>query len=1254
MGIAVKTSPKFSALALLLACSPAAFAQGFTPEEAAKRMQLPEGFTVRVVAAEPTIRQPVSMSFDSRGRLWVLQYLQYPNPAGLKPVKQDQYLRTIWDRVPEPPPAGPKGADRLTILYDPDEHGVYRKSKDFVGGLNLACGFCIGNGGVYVVQPPYLLFYPDKDEDDVPDGDPQVLLSGFGLDDTHSLANSLQLGPDGWLYGAAGSTSTCKIPNPANLKEIVEFQQGIWRYHPKSKVFEMFSEGGGNTYGLDFDKHGQAIAGTNFGNVAMLHQMQGAYHIKGFSKHGPLHNPHTYGYFDHVPYKNFKGGHVTCGGIIYQGDTFPKEYQDQYIAANLLSNCVNWHKLTPNGSTFKAEHGGDFLTANDTWFRPIDLMLGPDGSVYVADWTDKRAAHRDPIDSWDKTNGRIYKIEYKGTPKYPTFDLRTKSSPELVELLKHPNAWWRREARRLLGERGDVSVVVELKKLIETGRDTTALEGLWALHAVIGLNDATAAKLLRHGDEHQRAWTVRFLGDRPRTKQEFPNYSPPGADVSPDLVNRLLELARSDPSALVRAQLACTAKRLDRSPGLALASALAARDEDANDAYIPLLIWWAMEPHFAIPALAHQRIGLTSSSKMRDFLAERIARRTAAADLETVDTPDNRTDPDPPELRKNKLVYTPEFILRASEHLHPAMLRGVEMALDGRSFQKLLPEMDEWLNKLVGKHPTDENLFRIRLRFNHGDALATAHGRIADAKRPEGERVKLIQLLGQIRRSESLPVLMTAFREEKSDALRIAAIAAAQSFGDQKVSIALLAAFPKLTGTLRAQSLASLFSRPATALSLLELVEAKAIDPASIPVEHLRVAMDFKDSKISTLVEKHWGKVGPATPGEKLARIASLNAAIPRGTADLAAGKDLFAKHCIVCHTLFGEGGKVGPDLTTADRKNRQYLLTHIVDPSAYIRPEFVSHKIDTADGRAITGLVESGSGESIALLNVIDNKPQRTVIAKKDIDKMVPLAVSLMPEKMLDAMTDADVRNLFAYLMIDEKKAPPAKAAGGKTFKVMLISGSLEYKSDESLPLLQKYLEENYPIQCVRAFRKTDTDIPGLDKLAECDAAIFFTRRLKIDGEQLDAIKKFVESGKPVVGIRTASHGFQNWLEMDKLVFGGDYKNHYGAGPKCEVKIVEAAKDHPILKGVKPYASTGSLYRNAAVEKDATVLLTGTSPEHTEPIAWIRERKLGEKVQRVFYTSLGHPDDFADANFLKLVGNGLAWTLKIEAPVPK
>jgi putative membrane-bound dehydrogenase-like protein len=326
-------------------------AQGYKPTEAAGCMTVPPGFEVKLVAAEPLVRQPVAIDFDDRGRLWVIQYLQYPNPAGLKRVKVDRYSRTLYDRVPEPPPRGPRGADRITILEDPDSHGRMRRARDFVNGLNLASGFAFGHGGVFVLQTPYLLFYPDRDGDDVPDGDPVVLLEGFGMEDAHSVANSLTWGPDGWLYGCQGSTVTARIGG-------IEFQQGVWRYHPLTHRFELFCEGGGNSWGLDFDREGNLLYSTNVGGFTMLHGVQGGYYWKSFGKHGPLHNPHAYGYFDHVLHQNFRGGHVTVGGILYRGDSFPSRFRDKYIAADLLGHNVYWHDLMCNGSTFRSRHGG--------------------------------------------------------------------------------------------------------------------------------------------------------------------------------------------------------------------------------------------------------------------------------------------------------------------------------------------------------------------------------------------------------------------------------------------------------------------------------------------------------------------------------------------------------------------------------------------------------------------------------------------------------------------------------------------------------------------------------------------------------------------------------------------------------------------------------------------------------------------------------------------------------------------------------
>jgi type 1 glutamine amidotransferase len=215
---------------------------------------------------------------------------------------------------------------------------------------------------------------------------------------------------------------------------------------------------------------------------------------------------------------------------------------------------------------------------------------------------------------------------------------------------------------------------------------------------------------------------------------------------------------------------------------------------------------------------------------------------------------------------------------------------------------------------------------------------------------------------------------------------------------------------------------------------------------------------------------------------------------------------------------------------------------------------------------------------------------------------------------------------------------------------KVCLVSASAEYKSDESLAEFQKFLEAGYNAACTRVFGadKGDT-LPSLETLDSCDVMVLFTRRVKLPEDQLDRVKKYFKAGRPVVGIRTASHAFQNWLEFDKEVLGGNYNNHYGVGPVTQVSIVEKAKEHPILAGVVPFTSAASLYKNEGAAADIELLLNGTitdpkeKKEVTHPLAWTRIHNGG----RVFYTSLGSPADFTNENFRRMIVNAIFWTAK-------
>jgi putative membrane-bound dehydrogenase-like protein len=982
-----------SSFALLLSHWPAAArAEGpLTPDEAQRRFHVAEGLEVKLFASEPLVRQPVTMTFDDRGRVWVIQYLQYPAPAGLKPVEVDQYLRTKYDRRPEPPPLGPKGADRITILEDTDGDGVADKAKDFVTGLNLASALALGDGGVYVGQAPYLLFYPDRNGDDVPDGDPEVLLTGFGMEDAHAVVNSLVWGPDGWLYGAQGSTVTADIRG-------IGFQQGIWRYHPPTKKFELFAEGGGNTWGVDFDRHGNVLAGTNFGGAVLLHQVQGGYYIKGFAKHGPLHNPHTYGYFEHAAHEGWRGGHVTCGGIVYQGTALGEKFANSYIAANLLSNAIYWHSIEPRGSTFKTRHAGELLTTDDVWFRPIDCLAGPDGALWIADWYDVRANHVIPEDTWDKSNGRIWRVQRQGARPAVPLDLAKRSSDELIALLASDNDWQVRQARRLLSERRDPATWPKLRELVErSGREDVALESLWALYASGGWDAALGEKLLSHSSADVRAWAVRLLGDE--------------REVSDAALASLVELARREPQPAVRSQLASTARRLPGAAALAIVRALSDRSEDNDDPHIPLLLWWAIEAQAA--SQREQVLAEFTGPQawklplVSEKIAPRLIRRYAA-------------------LGDDAGYAACARLLESapSDAARRALIAAMEQEFVGRRLQKIPAALEQPLAKLWTDQTADPQTIRFALRLGSDPALAKSLAMIADKAQPEAARLMLIEAVGQAGSTSAVDVLLPLVASGNSDAVRQAALAALEHFGDERIGQQVVAAYAQLSAALRGRAIGLLASRKASAQLLIEAIERGQIKPADVAVDQLRRILLHGDADLAAAIDLRWGKIRTATPGEKTAEIVVLNRAISEGKGQKESGHKLFVKHCAVCHVLHGEGAKIGPDLSAADRRNRGLMLLNIVDPSNSIRPEYVAQTIVTTDGRILTGIVVEAGEQAITL---VDAKNQRTTIARDEIDEMRASAQSLMPERLLEQLQPQELCDLFSYFEADGPAAVPA-----------------------------------------------------------------------------------------------------------------------------------------------------------------------------------------------------------------------------------
>jgi putative membrane-bound dehydrogenase-like protein len=958
-----------------------------SPQQSLDLFTVPDDLEVEVVLAEPTIAQPLFMNFDDRGRLWVMEYLQYPEPAGLTLLSKDQWWRAVYDGVPEPPPHGVKGRDRISIHEDTDGDGTFDTHTIFVDGLNIATSFAQGRGGVFVTNPPYLLFYPDRDGDDVPDGDPEVLLSGFGLEDTHSVINSLRFGPDGWLYGAQGSTVSATVKRPGTNDAVFTQGQNIWRYHPETRRYEVFAEGGGNAFCVEIDAAGRVFSGHNGGNTRGFHYMQGASLQKGFSKHGSLSNPYAFGYFpamEHGDYARF-----THGILRYEGTGLPERYVGTLIGVNPITRHVVVSEMTPTGSTYKTRDLHFAIESADDWFRPVDIKDGPDGAVYVADWYDGQLAHTANYQGgMDRAHGRIYRI--KARTRDAAADAAVDDAaattpaslvPDPVAALSHPNRWHRQTAVRLIGDRHDAALVPALLERVRADEPVGTLDALWALALSGGLDAGTIPELLAHPNPQVRLWTVRLLADE--------------GPLPSDVAARVAALARTEPDLEARCHYAASAQRLPPEQALPIIAALATHDADTADPRQPLLLWWAWEKVIAADPQAAVTLlddaALWQEPLLREAILPRLMRRFAATG------------------RREDLAVCATLLDRAPDAASTtALMQGFEEAFRGRSLTGVPPALVAALAKAGG------GSLALKVRQGDPEAITEALSALADEKTPTGKRVEYAVLFGEVAYPPAVPVLLETLAATRDEAVQAAILGGLQAYADDRIAPAVLARYDQWNDDLRALAQSLLASRKASARALVEAVDTGRIPATALPAETVRTLTLHRDDRIAALVAKHWGDLeGGST--------AAMQAQLERGLAVLAdrggdpyAGKPLYMQTCGKCHQLHGLGGQIGPDLTAYKRDDVRHMLMNVVNPSAEIREGFEGLTALLADGRVVQGfLVEQDP--QVLVFRTTDG--QTLPVERDAIDELVPQKKSLMPENLLADLSDDQIRSLFAYL---------------------------------------------------------------------------------------------------------------------------------------------------------------------------------------------------------------------------------------------
>ena len=956
-----------------------------SPEQAAKSMIVPDGFHVTAFAGEPDVQQPVGFCFDDRGRLWVAEAYNYPN-------------------------FGPKPGDRIVILEDANGDGKFDKRTVFYDQLNYVTGIEVGFGGAWVMSPPNFYFIPDHNGDDVPDSKPEVLLDGFGTHaNSHNLANGFAWGPDGWLYGTHGRTNYSRIAKPGTPDaERAQFDGGVYRYHPVKHSWEPYADGTTNPWGIDWDDFGEGFV-SNCVNPHLFHVIQGAHYEpwrnRESSRFAYERIATIADHFHYLGSQDFHdgigspeedklgGGHAHCGTMVYLGDNWPDKYRNTVFMNNIHGKRVNNDLLRRSGSGYTASHGPDIIRSQDPWHMGVTIQYGPDGSVFFSDWSDTGECHS--VRNTQRETGRIFKVTYSNAKSTPV-DIAKLSDIELVKLHLHRNDWHVRHARRVLQERAAAgrdmtSVRNELRKMLaEHVEVPRKLRALWTLHAVGEIEDAFLISQLDHSSEYVRGWAVRLLSENFQAGRTG--------------VQRLAALAASDASAYVRLQLASALQRLPLNDRWEIASALLKHAEDASDQNLPLMIWYGIEPLADSDLMRFIELARGAAIPLdRNHIARRVASHPQA------------------KLGLEGLVKL--LVENGDGAFQLDLLTGMLKGLEGQRSVAMPKSWTEAFAKLDASESPQVRFAAIELAlvFNDARALQSLRGLASEQSASAADRQRAVRSL-VAKKAAGVGALLIDMLDDA--AVQSEAIRGLAEFDEGGTPEMLLARYSKLDGAVKQDALQTLASRVAWGKKLMDAIETERVPRKDVTAFTARQLLSLNDATLSARITKSWGEMR-TTPTDKAKSIAGYKKRLTPDVmkrANLPAGRALFKKSCANCHRMFGSGGMIGPEITGSQRTNLDYVLENLIDPSAAVAKDFQMEIILTDAGRVITGLIVDESDQALT----IQTANERLIVPKPEIERRTLSQVSMMPDGLLQTLSNDQVRDLIGYLASPAQVEPP------------------------------------------------------------------------------------------------------------------------------------------------------------------------------------------------------------------------------------
>jgi putative membrane-bound dehydrogenase-like protein len=959
--------------------------EAYSPEQALQAMRLPAGFSAEVVASEPDLVNPIAMTFDERGRLWVTESFEYPRRE-----------------------AGP-GRDRVKILEDTNGDGRFDSVKIFAEGLNIPSGIAVGHGGVWVANSPDLLFMQDTNGDDRADKI-EVVVTGFGRDDTHELPNSLTWGPDGYLYGLNGVFNYSTIEQDGRTHK---FTCAMFRIDPRTRQFEVFAEGTSNPWGIAFDDQGEAFVSACVIDH-LWHITESGYYLR----QAGAYPPHTWIIDSIVDHKHFKAAY--CGIHYFDSPAYPPEYRGKLMMGNIHGGSINVDSIERFGSTYKGSGQEDLLQANDVWFMPVAQKTGPDGCLYVLDWYDRyhcyQDANRDPA-GIDRSKGRLYRIRHQDTPRFTNVDLGQESNRQLLKRLGDENLYLRETAQRLLSERlleGVISAeeltlwrqwVVDAQQPIKLRR-----HALWALIGGLGLTPELWMECVQSDDPVIQAFAIRAAGNYATLYRD--------ADLSRAWTEwcqqELPALATRPLSPTARVNLMIAARKALGPAGVATLLA-AGQSSAADDGLWPRILWQNLRALLLQDATLGDALALEPAFLAQPQVTE-LAPRVAELFLSSGRLPAaltlaaNLPAGGPGDATRERILQSIEKRVLNGEVQPAALLAALQTEPLETTRLAAAPEYARLMVAAGGS-------------VNVADLLAAYRNPDASPAQRQATFVTLAFVARDPAKTEALNACLELAKETfatdlaspLAGAMIDALIRLPQpAVADQLVQTAIGA--PPVT---RTKIIEALTNRPESAKVLFRAIGSGPLGLTKEMVNETQVQrlMLMGDEELVGLITQKWGTMQTGQRGLMIDEMTRVRRIVREVPGDFNRGWVVYDRVCGQCHQFAGRGEKVGPAIDANGRASLSQLLSNMVDPNLVIGADYQARLVATADGRVFSGLVVEDTAERL-VLNLQGGKT--VTLPRDEIEQEQISPNSLMPEGQTKQMTDQEIADLMSILLLN------------------------------------------------------------------------------------------------------------------------------------------------------------------------------------------------------------------------------------------